>query len=502
MIALSRRHAGALWAAVVATVALAAPGAVAGADERRMSGVLERAAAPPAQLAPAPALDAPRGGAIHRYRQRVGGLPVFDAELVVADPADAAPQVVADSTAPALEPLSRAGAMTARAAKRRAVALTPAQRLRGRAKARLGVDARSGRLAWEVVVPSAQPLAEYLVVIDARTGKRLRAVRDLLFGATGAAVVFHPNPVVTQGNWTGLRDRRDRGSDALTAQLVPVTLERITSSRGCLTGVYVDARIGKRAKRVCRPSLDFTNIDRSDSIFEAVMAYFHIDRTRAYVESLGLTKGLRRKPQKVRANAITDDNSFYSSLSRSMTLGTGGVDDGEDADVIVHEYGHSLQDQATRRFGRSTAAGSMGEGFGDYLAAAMSAERTGGSLFDVCIFDWDAVSYSTSGCGRRADRKLNIKRAKRRCFGEIHCTGEVWASALFELRSALGRDAAGRAIMDRVVLQSHFMLTPKASYRDGARALLAADRLLYGGAHVGAIEAEMVERKFCRRSGC
>ena len=43
------------------------------------------------------------------------------------------------------------------------------------------------------------------------------------------------------------------------------------------------------------------------------MAYFHIDRTRAYVDALGLSKPLRRKPQKVLADAITDDNSFYSS---------------------------------------------------------------------------------------------------------------------------------------------------------------------------------------------
>ena len=42
------------------------------------------------------------------------------------------------------------------------------------------------------------------------------------------------------------------------------------------------------------------------------MAYFHIDRTRAYVDGLGLSRALRSKPQKVLANAIPDDNSFYS----------------------------------------------------------------------------------------------------------------------------------------------------------------------------------------------
>ena len=85
-------------------------------------------------------------------------------------------------------------------------------------------------------------------------------------------------------------------------------------------------------------------------------------------------------------------------------LGTGGVDDGEDADVIVHEYGHSLQDQAAENSLRKREGQTMGEGFGDYMAAAMSTLTTGGSEFDTCIFDWDGISYSPDGtCGRFAD---------------------------------------------------------------------------------------------------
>ncbi len=233
------------------------------------------------------------------------------------------------------------------------------------------------------------------------------------------------------------------------------------------------------------------------------MAYFHIDRNRAYIDSLGLSEALRSKPQRVRSNAIPDDNSYFSSQTRSMTIGEGGVDDGEDADVIVHEYGHSLQDQAVHGFGRSVAAGTIGEGFGDYNAAMMSALTTGGDVeSSVCIFDWDGISYSKSGCGRRADKGLDIKKAKIKCAFEIHCMGEVWSSALFDLRQALGSDVNGFSVMDRVVLESHFMYAPKISFRDAAKALLAADELLYAGIHKPAIEAEMVNRKLCPASGC
>jgi hypothetical protein len=37
----------------------------------------------------------------------------------------------------------------------------------------------------------------------------------------------------------------------------------------------------------------------------------------------------------------------------------GGVDDAEDADVILHEYGHAIQDNQVPGFGSSLEAGAM-----------------------------------------------------------------------------------------------------------------------------------------------
>ena len=56
--------------------------------------------------------------------------------------------------------------------------------------------------------------------------------------------------------------------------------------------------------------------------------------------------------------------------------------------------------------------------------------------------------------------------------------------------------------MDRVVLESHFMLSRSSNFKAGAKALIAADKLLYAGAHVAAIEDEMVAREFCPKTGC
>jgi hypothetical protein len=68
---------------------------------------------------------------------------------------------------------------------------------------------------------------------------------------------------------------------------------------------------------------------------------------------------------------------------------------------------------------------------------------------------------------------------------------------LWDLRALLGVDGASQVIMDRVLIQSHLLLGRNSNLLDGANALIAADELLYGGAHAVAIEAEMVQRGFC-----
>ena len=54
-----------------------------------------------------------------------------------------------------------------------------------------------------------------------------------------------------------------------------------------------------------------------------------------------------------------------------IRLGKGGVDDGEDGEVIVHEYGHAVHDSQVPGYGTSLDAGAIGEAFGDYLAVTV-----------------------------------------------------------------------------------------------------------------------------------
>src|SRR6185369_15961153 len=102
--------------------------------------------------------------------------------------------------------------------------------------------------------------------------------------------------------------------------------------------------------------------------------------------------------QQVRINQFGGDNSFYRNGTKKLTItfGKGGVDDAEDAEVVVHEYGHSVQDDQVPGFGSSEEAGSIGEAFGDYLAVSVglwAAAQNGWAVQTppACVADWDSV---------------------------------------------------------------------------------------------------------------
>src|SRR4029079_2241249 len=169
---------------------------------------------------------------------------------------------------------------------------------------------------------------------------------------------------------------------------------------GMLDGAYASS--SRTKKRVFNSSNNFI-FDRSSDGFSEVMGYYYIDIAERYIQSLGFAN-INNRQQVFSVNRFNGDNSFYSPSTTDITYGLGGVDDAEDAEVILHEYGHSIQDNQVPGFGSSLDGGLIGEGFGDYLAASVGAQFSGG-FQDLCLAEWDATSYSTSNppCLRRLD---------------------------------------------------------------------------------------------------
>lgn len=46
----------------------------------------------------------------------------------------------------------------------------------------------------------------------------------------------------------------------------------------------------------------------------------------------------------------------------------------------------------------------------------------------------------------------------------------------------------GRDVATKIILQSHWSLTPNSKFSDGAKAIKQADALLYGGQHAADID--------------
>jgi fungalysin/thermolysin propeptide/fungalysin metallopeptidase (M36) len=314
-------------------------------------------------------------------------------------------------------------------------------------------------LAWEVIVYTPGPT--WQLFVHANTGKVVAPAKDLNRYLKGTGQVFQVSAIVATHN-NDLRDQEDAANAVPQSAYLLKPLEDLNGS-GFLDGPYASSSATKR--RVFSKDLIFM-FDRSSNGFSETMGYYFLDYAQRYIQSLGFTN-VNNRQQVFSVDRYKKDNSFYQSSTKNITYGTGGVDDAEDAEVIWHEYGHSILDNQVSEYGTSLEADSIGEGFGDYLAGSLGAQLSGG-FQDVCIAEWDATSYSSTvpPCLRRLD---GTKHYPDSIVGEVHDDGEIWSAALWQIRDAIGATKA-----DRVILQHHFCLTANTSFNQAANALVTA----------------------------
>src|SRR5262249_50188509 len=129
-------------------------------------------------------------------------------------------------------------------------------------------------------------------------------------------------------------------------------------------------------------------------------------------------------------------------------------------------------------FGITPRAVTIGEAFGDYFAAAMSQRTYAGTakVPSACVMDWDSTAMRPGAhrlqCWRRLDTNLTNADFDPR---DPHGSGQIYSGALWDITQGLGRIRATRAI-----IEANFSLTPRATFRSGADATVAAVRDLYG----------------------
>lgn len=424
-------------------------------------------------------------GALHyRYQQLYHDIPVFASQVLVNVTFDGKiSSVISDYKHNIDVPLQASiPAPTAIDLAANAVGLESS---RGTPESELVVYFFEGEafLCWRVLLLAEIPLGDWQVFVDAGTGA-IVDVRNIMVFVDGSGYVFDPNPVVSERT-LNLPDSSDGNYEALTNARFDVTLEALYPPQGgyyYLSGPYVNTSPTTNRARETDP--DSFYYDRQNDWFEEVVVYYHLNACHSFFESLGFDN-IMNFSISADVNGTTQDNSWYSPGNRQLTFGSGGVDDAEDADVIVHEYGHATQHDQVSGWGQTHEGGSMGEGFGDYLSVAY-AHPVFNDWDEAQVFDWDLGPVDHFWPGRRVDEDKHYPEDMQ---GEVHADGEIWSRCLWDIQNEIEYDTTAQ-----LVLESHFYLTPYAEFIDGANAIVEADTRVYSGAHLMAIGQAFVDR--------
>ncbi|HEU0293217.1 MAG TPA: M36 family metallopeptidase [Anaerolineales bacterium] len=336
---------------------------------------------------------------------------------------------------------------------------------------------------------SLLPIGLIVMILLIATASGVSAGKDGPGTSTGSGQVFLPNPVADLQDQS-LTDQKDADYPALQPAYHIVTLTNLDGS-GYLRGDWANIR---SATGDAAFSANNTFIyTRDDDRFEQVMAYYWVTEAQKYIQSLGF--GSTRRPvnmesQDVRINQLGYDNSFSWDKKDYLRFGKGGVDDAEDAEVILHEYGHAILDSQSTpfgAFGASAEAGAIHEGFGDYWAVTVS-DVIAPTADPACVADWDSVSYTsgTPHCLRRVDTNLQYPEDLN---GKVHHDGQIWSRALWDIRNALGHVQA-----DTIILEAQFSFPHDASMPAAAQTIVDAAMSLYGPAAANTVYAAFQAR--------
>ena len=305
------------------------------------------------------------------------------------------------------------------------------------------------------------------------------AARNAYYTDTTIAVkVFRPDPLTSGGFSYGgtYVDNNDANAPWLDAQLSSQTVPaRFDNNLFYLQNDYI------RMDDWGAPSiLSPTSVtpqfyfNRSDEGFEYANAYFHLSLFRQYVHDLGFN--CADNPVEVDAHYGTSDQSFFSAASPPrLQFGDGGVDDAEDADVLIHEYGHCLSFYANNSSNYGNERNAIDESFCDYLAASYS--RKFSSFQSDWVFNWDGHNPFWNGRVMNSSKKSPADKT-----GNIYNDAQILSSGIWGAVQEIGLQT-----LDSIVLEGIYAMGPNLTLEQAAEIFILADSGLFQGANFCAL---------------
>tara|TARA_B100000378_G_C18050938_1_gene413203 strand:+ start:1209 stop:3041 length:1833 start_codon:yes stop_codon:yes gene_type:complete len=228
------------------------------------------------------------------------------------------------------------------------------------------------------------------------------------------------------------------------------------------------------------------NYTRSQAGFEDVNVIYHISNHKQHLDALGFAN-LPGYTIHVDPHALNGgDNSYFNTSSQPyrILMGEGGVDDAEDADVIVHEYMHAYVLAATGNNNGSIERNTIEESLGDYFAASYS--RSINNFNKEQVFSWDG--HNEYWNGRMVESTKNYTQLN--FSSNIYAHTDIFASALMEIYGLLGRNTT-----DEMVMEAIFSLSQNTTMPQMAMFVVEADQALNGG-----VNRKIIVDAFARRN--
>lgn len=318
------------------------------------------------------------------------------------------------------------------------------------------------------VLDRASAIAEAMKKQAAPTRNVQRAA-SLASGINGSGLVFDPDPR-TALNSDALTDTS--AASAFDAAYATKTLRDLTVTNGVysLSGPYVNIKnIEAPATAPSTTTNGVWTAKRGNNAFDDTNVYFHLDQNQRYIQALGFTgtKSIINRPLDVDTDGLNgDDNSHYSYSGATdyLAFGHGCVNDSEDADVILHEYGHAIHRNINTNWSGGDT-GAMGEGFGDYWAGSYSYSTPNGKTYHPeWAFSWDGHG---SCWGGRAMNRTDAKYNSSKTYGAHQSvtegsatfqSDELWSTPLFQALTSLMAAGKTRENVDKIILEAHFGL--------------------------------------------
>lgn len=304
------------------------------------------------------------------------------------------------------------------------------------------------------------------------------------------AMVFLPDPLTTAGQEYGApyTDQDDANTTTLNNQRVAVTIDADyiggafhLASLNVFFAEHTDPVVPTPISAT--PNFDF---GRGDDGFEFVNVFYHLSSYQDHMQSLGFTNLVNYQINVDPHGLNGADNSNFNSAFNPprLTFGDGGVDDAEDADVIIHEYGHAIMYSAAPGSNSGTERRCLDEANGDYLAASYS--RSFSEYGWDRVYTWDG--HNEFWPGRDA---ISSKHYPEDMVSNIYTDADMWSATIMQIWGDVGRDVA-----DACLLQSAYSYAADMTMTDAAMLYIQADQLLFNGDNFIPIRQRMFDRGF------